>query len=175
VAKVRDARVVRVGLISDTHGLVREEALAALAGSDVIVHAGDVGGPHVIEALARIAPVHAIRGNVDEPAELARKRTKRLDPAWAVELPTSRTLTLAGRRIHVVHALAELAIDVAEEGIDVVVHGHSHVPSIAKRDGVLYVNPGSAGPRRFRLPIAIALLRLGARVEADIVPLTPKP
>lgn len=168
------ARELRVGVISDTHGLVREEALAALAGSDLVLHAGDIGGPHVLEALARVAEVHAIRGNVDEPEALrAKKRRPRgLDPSWASSLPVALTLELAGKRVHVVHAIADLAIDPAREGIALVVSGHSHVPSIERRDGVLYVNPGSAGPRRFHLPIAIARLRIGASaIDAELVEL----
>lgn len=162
---------MRVGLISDTHGLVREEALAALAKSDVILHAGDIGGPHVLDALSAIAEVHAIRGNVDEPDELAEKKPKKLDPRWAQALPVTRTLELAGHRVHLVHAIADLSIDPVAEGIDVVVSGHSHVPSVDRRDGVLYVNPGSAGPRRFRLPVCVARLTLGARANARIVTL----
>jgi putative phosphoesterase len=163
---------MRVGLISDTHGLVRPEALDALRGSEVILHAGDIGGPHVLAALETIAKVHAIRGNVDEPAALrAKKRRPRgIDPDWAGELPASLTIELAERRVHVVHAIAELAIDPSE--VDVIVSGHSHVPSIERRDGVLYVNPGSAGPRRFRLPIGVARLVLRARrVDAELITL----
>lgn len=151
---------MRIGVISDTHGLVRPEALEALAGSDAIVHAGDVGGPQVLEALAALAPVHAIRGNVDLPAHLRKRkrRNKRLDPDWARELPDRRTVTLGGARLHLVHARADLDLDPAAEGIDAVICGHSHAPSIAWEGDVLFLNPGSAGPRRFRLPVAVARL-----------------
>lgn len=141
---------ISVGLISDTHGLVRPEALAALAGSAHIVHAGDIGGPAVLEALARIAPVTAVRGNND------------LAP-WAKGLRDTEVLEVVGTRIYVIHDLSELDLDPAAEGIDVVVSGHSHRPAEEVRDGVLYVNPGSAGPRRFSLPIALARLALPAR------------
>jgi uncharacterized protein len=144
------AAPVLVGLISDTHGLMRPEALAALAGSAHVVHAGDIGDPAVLEALARIAPVTAVRGNND------------LGP-WAKKLRERETLEIAGTRIYVIHDLAELNLDPAAAGIDVVVSGHSHRPAEALRGGVLYVNPGSAGPRRFKLPIALARLALPAR------------
>jgi putative phosphoesterase len=144
-----------VGLISDTHGLIRPEALAALAGVDLIVHAGDIGGPAVLEALRAIAPVVAVRGNNDREA-------------WAASLPDITTTEVGGARVCVVHDLKELRLDPAREGIDVVVHGHSHRPSVEHRERVLIVNPGSAGPRRFTLPIAVARLRLapeGPRAE----------
>jgi putative phosphoesterase len=137
-------------LISDTHGLVRPEALAALAGSAHIIHAGDIGDPSVLEALARIAPVTAVRGNND------------LGP-WAGSLRERETLEIAGTRIYVIHDLAQLELDPVAAGIDVVVSGHSHRLAKERRRGALYVNPGSAGPRRFKLPIAVARLALPAR------------
>jgi putative phosphoesterase len=146
----RSGKTLFVGLISDTHGLVRPEALAALAGSAHIAHAGDIGDPEVLEALARIAPVTAVRGNND------------LGP-WAKKLRERETLEIAGTRIYVIHDLSELDLDPAAEGIDVVVSGHSHRPAEERRGGALYVNPGSAGPRRFKLPIAVARLSLPAR------------
>ncbi|GLU31430.1 metallophosphoesterase family protein [Trinickia caryophylli] len=136
---------MRIGLISDTHNLVRPEALAWLAGSEAIVHAGDVCTPEVLEALARIAPVTAVRGNNDKGA-------------WAGQLPVEAALSMAGVAIHVVHDLADLRADWREAGIDVVVSGHSHKPLVQTREGVLFVNPGSAGPRRFRLPISAGML-----------------
>lgn len=161
---------MRVGVVSDTHGLVRPEMLAALEGCAAILHAGDVGGPHVLTALEALAPVHAIRGNVDLPAHLRtrERRDRDLDPDWARDLPDRRTVTLGGARIHLVHAIADLRLDPRAEGIDAVVSGHSHRPSVAREEGVLYLNPGSAGPRRFSLPIAIAFVdvsngRLDAR------------
>lgn len=134
-----------IGLISDTHGLLRPEALAEMEGSDHIVHAGDVGSAEVLEALGRIAPLTAIRGNNDTQA-------------WARGLEETQTIELAGVRIHVIHDLAELSGDPAGRGIRVVVSGHSHIPRISEKSGVLYVNPGSAGRRRFRLPISVGRL-----------------
>jgi putative phosphoesterase len=152
-----EARTVRVGLVSDTHGLLRPEALAALAGSDAIVHAGDVGSADVLEALARIAPVHAVRGNNDASA-------------WAAGLPEKLTVDIAGKRLFVLHDRATLAFDPHAMHVHVVVSGHSHRPSCETRDGILFVNPGSAGPRRFSLPVSIAQLSIRAEVlDATIV------
>ena len=139
-----------VGLISDTHGLLRPEALAALRGSCHIVHAGDVGDPAVLAELARIAPVTAVRGNNDQGA-------------WAEKLHAIETLEIARTRIYVIHDLAGRDLDPVAAGIQVVVSGHSHRPAADVRSGVLYVNPGSAGPRRFKLPITVARLALPAR------------
>ena len=148
-----------VGVISDTHGLLRPEAMAALRGSDRIIHAGDVGGPGILDALSRLAPVTAVRGNVD-------------GAAWAELLPAATTLELGGTRIHVVHDLADLDLDPLGAGIGVVVSGHSHRPGLRERDGVLFVNPGSAGRRRFSLPISLALLRIAdGRVSARLIEL----
>jgi len=141
---------VRVGLISDTHGLLRAEAVAFLRGSDFIIHAGDIGAPEVLQTLAAIAPVTAVRGNND------RER-------WAADIPETAVLAVGAIRICVLHDLAELALDPGASDIQVVVSGHSHKPRSEERDGVLYVNPGSAGPRRFRLPISIADLQLSGR------------
>lgn len=156
-----------VGVISDTHGKVRPEALDALAGSDVILHAGDVGGPHVLEALQAIAPVHAIRGNVDLPSALRSRKRASFDPDWAAGLPDTLDLELGGARVHLVHALADLA---PATRANVIVSGHSHQPSVERRDGILWLNPGSAGPRRFSLPVTVALLRgAGGDFEAELV------
>jgi hypothetical protein len=138
---------MRIGIISDTHGLLRPEACARLAGVDHIIHAGDIGGPEVIAGLAEIAPTTAIRGNID------------VGP-WARGYPHTVRLTLGGRSIHVLHNLNDLDLDPAATGIDVVVSGHSHRPKIETVGGVLFLNPGSAGPRRFILPIALATLEL---------------
>ncbi len=135
----------RIGLISDTHNLLRPEALQWLAGCAAIVHAGDVCAPHVLEALARVAPVTAVRGNNDVGS-------------WADVLPGETTLSVAGIAIRIVHDVANLSVDPRAEGIDVVVAGHSHKPSVGTRDGVLFVNPGSAGPRRFKLPVSAGML-----------------
>ncbi|MEQ8767391.1 MAG: metallophosphoesterase family protein [Planctomycetota bacterium] len=137
-----------LGLISDTHGLLRPEAIAALKGCEQILHAGDVGGPEILEALEAIAPVTAIRGNNDRAA-------------WAEDLPLRADVIWQGVRILVVHDVKDLAGEDIEA--DVVVSGHSHRPAIEARSGILYVNPGSAGPRRFRLPISIARLSMTAR------------
>lgn len=156
----RGAAPVRVGVISDTHGLVRPAALAALAGSELVVHAGDVGSPEVLEALAAVAPVAAIRGNNDAGG-------------WARALPETRVVEAGRARLFVLHALADLDRDAAAGGFAAVISGHSHRPSLERRDGVLFVNPGSAGPRRFRLPIAVARLTVGAGgvVEGELVTL----
>jgi putative phosphoesterase len=142
-----------IGLISDTHGLLRPEAVRALAGVRHIVHAGDIGGPEILEELRRIAPVHAVRGNNDKGA-------------WASGIPLYLELELEGVSIHVLHDVKEIEIlrrhrpliDPRAAGFSVVVSGHSHKPSVTERDGVQFVNPGSAGPRRFRLPVTIASL-----------------
>ncbi|WP_206951848.1 metallophosphoesterase family protein [Trinickia acidisoli] len=148
--------LVRIGLISDTHNLVRPEVLAWLAGVDAILHAGDICTPDVLDALAQIAPVTAVRGNNDRGA-------------WADALPAATTLTLAGISIHVVHDIADLRGDPPAQRVDVVVTGHSHKPAIVTRDGVLFVNPGSAGPRRFKLPVSAGLLIVEqARVRAEL-------
>jgi putative phosphoesterase len=136
-----------VGLISDTHGLLRERAVEALAGSELIIHAGDVGRPEILDRLRTIAPVFAVRGNVDHGP-------------WAEALPETTLVEAGGVRIHVLHDVHQLG---AASGFDVVVCGHSHKPNEEWREGVLFVNPGSAGPRRFRLPIVLAKLDLGVR------------
>ena len=149
--------VYRVGLISDTHGLLRAEASAALRGVDAIIHAGDIGNPAILDALATIAPVTAVRGNNDTDS-------------WARALPESATLDAATVRIHVLHDLALLDIDPAREGVRVVVAGHSHRPRIVESEGVLYVNPGSAGPRRFTLPVSVGELAIdNGRIEPTLI------
>lgn len=135
----------RIGLISDTHGLLRPEARQALRGCDHIVHGGDIGNAEVLAELAELAPVTAIRGNIDRGD-------------WAADVPAIARVTLGGIALYVVHDLAELDIDPAAKGVDVVVSGHSHRPLVLRRSGVLYVNPGSAGRRRFSLPTTIAEL-----------------
>jgi len=131
-----------IGIISDTHGLLRPEAVEALRGSQYIIHAGDVGSPEILEELAAIAPVTVVRGNVDKEA-------------WARKLPQSNVLEIGGVLIYVLHDLAQLDLKPKAAGFAAVVSGHSHVPKQEMRDGVLYFNPGSAGPRRFKLPISI--------------------
>ena len=145
---------LRIGLVSDTHDLLRPQVLDFLRGSDHIVHAGDICGEAVLQALAALAPLTAVRGNNDRGA-------------WAARLPEAETVELAGVKLHVVHDLKELALPV---GARVVVSGHSHQPRVEERDGVLYVNPGSAGPRRFRLPISAGELRVvGGQVSAHLL------
>ncbi len=142
-------RPQRLGLISDTHGLLRPQAVEALRGCARIIHAGDIGrhGDHanVLDELARIAPLIAVRGNNDHGD-------------WADGLPHTARFEFGGIAIHVLHILGELAFDPAAEGVKVVISGHSHQPKLETRDGVLYVNPGSAGPRRFRLPVCVGRL-----------------
>jgi len=139
----------RVGLISDTHGLLRPEAVAFVRGCDYIVHAGDICDPQILERLAAIAPVTAVRGNNDFGT-------------WAAAVPETGLLQVGGVLIHVLHDVAQLDIDPVEAGVRVVVSGHSHKPAVLERDGVLYVNPGSAGPRRFKLPISVAEITIDA-------------
>lgn len=153
--------MTRIGLISDTHGLLRPEAVNFLRGSHCIIHAGDICEPWVLEELARLAPVTAVRGNNDKGG-------------WARALREDETLQVGAVAIRVIHDLKQLAIEPAAAGMRVVVSGHSHKPSIAERDGVLFVNPGSAGPRRFKLPVSVAeLLIVGDAVSARLVELLP--
>lgn len=148
-----------VGLISDTHGLLRPQALDALRGSRYIVHAGDVGDPAILAALGRVAPVTAVRGNNDTAP-------------WARKLRETAVLEAGHARIYVLHDLKALDIDPAAEGFDVVVAGHSHRPGKQVRDGVLYVNPGSAGPRRFSLPVCVGKLAVrAARLDCTLLEL----
>ena len=136
-----------VGLISDTHGLLRPEALAALEGSDLIIHAGDIGAPEIIDRLRSLAPVVAIQGNID-------------NGAWAFSFKLTEVVETGSARIFVLHDIAQLDFDPIGARFSLVVSGHSHKPSHMERDGVMYVNPGSAGPRRFRLPITVARIDL---------------
>ncbi len=146
----------RVGLISDTHGLLRPEARNYLAGCDAIVHAGDICEPGVLEELGSLAPVTAVRGNNDTGS-------------WADRLATRELLRIEDVWIYAIHDLAQIDIDPTAAQVRVVVHGHSHQPSSTLRDGVLFVNPGSAGPRRFKLPISAGELRIhGSSVDAHL-------
>ena len=148
-----------VGIISDTHGLLRPEALLALRGSDHILHAGDVGPPDILERLREIAPVTAVRGNVDTDA-------------WADGLPLTAILTVAGRVLYMIHDRSHLALYPPPDDAAAVVFGHSHQALIERQDGVLFLNPGSAGPRRFRLPATMAWLHISAdKIEPEIVQL----
>jgi putative phosphoesterase len=150
---------VALGVISDTHGLLRPEAVEALCGSDLILHAGDVGAPEILEALAQVAPVTAIRGNVDTAP-------------WARALPETEVVEAGGVLIYILHDLGQLDLKPEAAGFRVVVYGHTHKPRIEEKNGVLYFNPGSAGPRRFHLPVSVGRLTITAgRVRAELVDL----
>jgi len=155
------ATPVRVGLISDTHGLLRPEAVDFLRGSELIVHGGDICDPAILTALAAIAPLVAVRGNNDHGA-------------WAEGLRESELFQVGGAFVYAIHDVAAIDIDPRPAGVQVVVSGHSHRPSVRRDDGVLYVNPGSAGPRRFKLPISVGELTIdGSSVAARTVELVP--
>ena len=148
-----------IGLISDTHGLLRPEAIEALQGVDHILHAGDVGKPHILPALEAIAPVTVVRGNIDKAA-------------FAAEIPYQEVIELGGFFFYMIHILDDLDIDPEGAGMDVVVYGHSHRPDIKQKNGVLYINPGSAGPRRFSLPITVAKIEIkDHKLNAKIIDL----
>jgi putative phosphoesterase len=154
---------ILVGVISDTHGLLRPEAVVALRGTDLIIHAGDVGAPEVIDALRNLAPTFVVRGNVDKAH-------------WAGALPMTAHVEVGGLLFHVLHDIAELDLDPAAVGYAAVVYGHSHRPSIEVREGVLFLNPGSAGPRRFTLPVSVARIGVsGQQLRPEIVELKVKP
>lgn len=151
---------VRVGLISDTHGLLRPEAVDGLRGSDFIVHAGDIGHVRILEQLAGLAPVTAVRGNND-------------NGSWASSIAETQVLTIGAASIFVIHDLAQLDLDPVAAGFRVVISGHSHKPRIEERKGVLFVNPGSAGPRRFTLPVSVGELTIsGTDVNARLLTLS---
>lgn len=150
-----------IGVISDTHGLLRPGALAGLRGSHHIIHAGDIGDPAILKRLAEIAPVTAIRGNVDREA-------------WAKKIPATNVLEIQGLSIYVLHNLNELDLKPEAGGFAVVIYGHSHVAKQETRNGVLYFNPGSAGPRRFRLPVTVGRLRVkDGKASAEVIEILP--
>lgn len=151
--------MLRIGVISDTHGLLRPEALAQLQGCGHIIHGGDIGNPSILEQLAAMAPLTVVRGNND-------------NAPWAQAIPDAARLELEGITIYVVHNIATLNIDPVAAGIDVVVSGHSHCPTKQFHSGILYLNPGSAGPRRFKLPVSVAeILVDGASLTARLIEL----
>jgi len=153
------AKPVTLGVISDTHSLLRPEALEALRVSDRILHAGDIGAPEILEALAKIAPVTAVRGNVDTAS-------------WARTLPETEIVEVGGVSIYVLHDLGQLDLKPEAAGFRVVVYGHSHQPKMEEKNGVLYFNPGSAGPRRFSLPVSVGRLTITAgKVQAQLMEL----
>lgn len=155
VAETRPS--ILIGVISDSHGLLRHEAVAALRGAEHIIHAGDVGSPEILDQLREIAPVSAIRGNIDRQA-------------WARKLPETEVVEISGISIYVIHDLSQLDLKPRASGFRVVVYGHSHVPKMETRDGVLYFNPGSAGPRRFKLPVTVGRLTVeGESVRGEIL------
>ena len=157
------SRQLTIGLISDTHGLLRPEAVEALKGSDFIIHAGDIGDPRVLAGLSLLAPVTAIRGNVDRGP-------------WAESLSDNEVLQIGDTFIYVIHNIADLDLDPAAAGFQAVVSGHSHQPGWCEKNGVLFVNPGSAGPRRFKLPIAVGRLRItDAGITAEAIELASFP
>jgi putative phosphoesterase len=148
-----------LGVISDTHGLLRPEAVSALAGVELIIHAGDVGNPQILDALAKIAPVHAVRGNTDRGD-------------WAADLPHTRIVEVGGVLIYVLHELFTLDLDPAPAGIAAIIFGHSHQPHLERKNGTLYLNPGSAGPKRFTLPVTLATINLqNASLDIDFIDL----
>jgi putative phosphoesterase len=148
-----------IGVLSDTHGLLRPEATRALAGVDLIIHAGDIGKPEVLVELKKIAPVAAIKGNIDKDD-------------WAWRLPEVRAVKVGQHRLYVIHNVRELDFDPAARNFRAVVSGHSHQPSVVEKDGVLFVNPGSPGPRRFKLPVAVGKICIeGADLRAEIIEL----
>lgn len=148
-----------VGVISDTHGLLRPEAVEALTGASLILHAGDIGKPEVLQGLQVIAPTIAVRGNIDKGA-------------WAEAIPERQTVEVGNVQIHLLHIVKELMLDPKQRDIRVVISGHSHKPLIEEQEGILFLNPGSAGPRRFKLPISVAHLHLnGTAASAKIVEL----
>jgi putative phosphoesterase len=150
---------ITLGVISDTHGLLRPKAVEALRGSDRILHAGDIGAPEILEALAKIAPVTAVRGNVDTAS-------------WARALPETEVVEASGMSIYILHDRSQLDLKPEAAGFRVVIYGHSHQPKIEEKNGVLYFNPGSAGPRRFHLPVSVGRLTIGAgKVQAELVEL----
>ena len=150
-----------IGVISDTHGLVRPQVAEAFRGVELILHAGDIGGADALAELGRIAPVKAVRGNVDQGD-------------WCAGLPRAEAVQVDGAHLYVLHDLSELDLDPAAAGVRAVVHGHSHQPKGLEAGGVLYFNPGSAGPRRFHAPVSVGLLRIGeGRVEGEIITLCP--
>lgn len=155
--KSENLKIRNIGVISDTHGLLRFEAVEALHGSDLIIHAGDVGAKDILERLGRIAPVIAVRGNVDQSI-------------WARALPMTEVVETSGKYLYILHDLSQFDLDPIEAEIHCVISGHTHNPLIEERNGVLYLNPGSAGPRRFTLPVTLARIEITKRgLESEMI------
>lgn len=153
----KDDIPVIVGVISDTHGLLRDEAIEALRGADHILHAGDIGDPDILDELRQLAPLTAVRGNVDTEK-------------WARKLPLTEVIEIAGVSIYMLHNLDELDLKPEAAGFRVVVYGHSHHPKMEEKNGVLYFNPGSAGPRRFKLPVSVGKLFIeSGKVRGELI------
>ena len=151
---------LRIGVLSDTHGLLRPQAVEALKGVSLIIHAGDIGAPEILESLGRIAPVRAVRGNTDRGE-------------WARALPSTEVVEVGEVQLYVLHDLHTLDLDPGAAGFAAVIFGHSHRPFLERKDGVLYLNPGSAGPRRFTLPVCLAYLQVqGKSLQTEFFPLT---
>lgn len=152
---------LRIGLIADTHDLLRPQALAALEGCDHILHAGDIGKPEILDALRQLAPLSVVRGNNDTQD-------------WAQAIPHDLSLQLGGACLYLVHDQADIPTDLATRGVDAIITGHSHKPLITQRDGILHINPGSAGPRRFKLPVSMGVLWVeNGRVRGELQTLDP--
>ncbi|WP_300464855.1 metallophosphoesterase family protein [Desulfobacula sp.] len=148
-----------IGIISDTHNLLRLEAINALKGSEIIIHAGDIGNSEIIDRLKIIAPVFAVRGNIDKSA-------------WGDTLPISDVIEISGKFIYLLHNIHEIDLDPVAAGFDAVISGHSHKPKIENKNGVFFINPGSAGPRRFSLPVTVAILQIvGKNISCDLIEL----
>jgi hypothetical protein len=160
IKKIQSKKHYTVGIISDTHGLLRAGAVAALEGSDMIIHAGDIGDPRILDELEMIAPVVAVRGNMD-------------NGNWAYELKRSEVIEIGPHMLYVLHDVSRLDLVPSVAHIRTIIYGHSHRPVIQEHEGILYVNPGSAGPRRFKLPVSVAVLTIkGEKLSAEIIPLT---
>jgi uncharacterized protein len=159
---MRAEKALRVALLSDTHGLMRPEARAFAAGCDYIIHGGDIGSAEILDELAAMAPLIAVRGNNDKQA-------------WAAHLPETEMIRVGGAFVYVIHDVSQLDIEPHAAGVQVIVSGHSHKPLVEQRNGILYVNPGSCGPRRFKLPISVGELMVnGAEVRARIIELSDR-
>jgi putative phosphoesterase len=156
-------RDFRIGIISDTHGLLRPEAISSLRKSDLILHAGDIGAPHIIPALRELAPVIAIRGNIDEKFD------------WAAEFPETEIAEALGLHFYLIHSAADIDLNPRAAGLSAVISGHSHHPGFSARDGILYFNPGSAGPRRFSQPISVGKITIrNGQLEPELITLELK-